>query len=116
MSEKVKTYEDCFAKIQARYANEKIKNSLKTFSKPIMITTMDTSRSFMIIINKDQGIEIKDKTSDPKAPVKIQFITESVLIDLLNKELGAVKAYDSGKIKVVEGDIKSLLKLRKLLF
>jgi hypothetical protein len=81
-----------------------------------MLTFLDTKRSALILINKDQGIQIKDKTSDPAAPVKITMAEESDLIRLFNKELGAVKSYTSGKVKVIEGDIKSLLKLQKLLF
>jgi hypothetical protein len=38
------------------------------------------------------------------------------MLDLFNKELGAVKAYSSGKIKVIEGNIRNLMKLKSLMF
>jgi hypothetical protein len=38
------------------------------------------------------------------------------MIELFNKQLGAVKAYSAGKIKVVEGKIRNLMKLRSLMF
>jgi hypothetical protein len=38
------------------------------------------------------------------------------MLELFNKELGAVKAYSSGKIKVIEGQIRNLMKLRSLMF
>ncbi len=68
------------------------------------------------MVNKDQGIEIKDYTRDESAPIKIHFINEQVLLDLLNKDLSAVHASSSGKIKVIQGEIRNLLRLRVLLF
>jgi hypothetical protein len=38
------------------------------------------------------------------------------MFDLFNKEIGAVKAYSDGKIKVVEGKIRNLMKLKSLMF
>ena len=70
----------------------------------------------MILVNGDKGIEVKDNTGDETATVKIDFITEKTLIDLFNKEIGAVRAYSSGQIKVVEGKIRNLIKLKSLLF
>lgn len=67
-------------------------------------------------MNRDQGIEVKDNTSDENAPVKIEFISEKIMLELYNKVLGAVKAYSSGKIKVVEGQIRNLMKLKSLMF
>lgn len=68
------------------------------------------------MINYDQGIEIKDNTSDENATVKIDFITEETMMNLFNKQLGAVKAYSSGKIKIIEGNIRNLMKLKSLMF
>ncbi len=80
------------------------------------ITFLDTNRSVMLLVNKDQGIEIKDNTNDDNAPVKIEFVSEQTMLELFNKEIGAVKAYSSGKIKVIEGQIRNLMKLRSLMF
>jgi hypothetical protein len=70
----------------------------------------------MLLVNKDQGIEIKDNSSDKDAPVKIEFSSEKTMLDLFNKEIGAVKAYSAGKIKVIEGQIRNLMKLKSLMF
>ena len=61
-------------------------------------------------------LEIKDNTGDDTTPVKIEFTGQQVIIDLFNKNLGAVKAYSEGKIKVIEGSMRSLMKLRSLMF
>jgi putative sterol carrier protein len=107
----------CLKEIEDRYnTNEKVKKKLANYDEPIQITFLDTNRSAILLINKDQGIEVKDNSTDENAPVKIEFTSEKVMIDLFNKELGAVKAYSDGKIKVVEGKIRNLMKLRSLMF
>jgi hypothetical protein len=107
----------CLKEIENRYLNtEKIRKKLSTYEEPIQITFLDTDRKVLLLINKDQGIEIKDNTGDENAPVKIDFVSEQVMIELFNKQLGAVKAYSAGKIKVVEGKIRNLMKLRSLMF
>ena len=114
------TFEDiptCLKEIEDRYNNnEKVRKKLAKYNDPIQITFLDTGRKFIIIVNNDQGIETKDNTGDDAAPVKIEFTSEQVILDLFNKKLGAVKAYSSGKIKVIEGQIRNLMKLRSLMF
>ncbi len=109
--------ESCLKEIENRYINtEKVRKKLANYDEPIQIRFLDTNRSVLLLVNKDQGIEVKDSASDENAPVKIEFVTEKTMLDLFNKELGAVKAYSSGKIKVVEGKIKNLMKLKSLMF
>ncbi|MHA2281086.1 MAG: hypothetical protein ACXAC5_09570 [Promethearchaeota archaeon] len=107
----------CLKEIEDRYKNtEKIRKKLANYDEPIQITFLDTGRQILILVNGDKDIEVKDNTGDELAPVKIDFSTERTLIDLFNKEIGAVKAYSSGQIKVVEGKIRNLIKLKSLLF
>lgn len=107
----------CLKEIEDRYNNnEKVRKKLAKHNDPIEVTFLDTGRKFLILVNNDQGIEIKDNTGDDSAPIKIEFTSEQVMLDLFNKELGAVKAYSSGKIKVIEGQIRNLMKLRSLMF
>jgi len=114
---KFETFEDCLKDIENRYnTSEKAKKKLANYHDPIQITFLDANRKVLILVNGDQGIEVKDNEGDENAPVKIEFNSEQVLIDLFNKDLGAVKAYSSGKIKVIEGKIRNLIKLRSLLF
>ena len=109
--------EQCLDEIKNRYENnEKIRRKLAKYDDPIQMTFLDTNRNALLLVNKDQGIEIKDNTSDENAPIKIDFTSEQVLIDLFNKDLGAVKGYSSGKIKIIEGSPRNLMKLRSLMF
>jgi len=114
---KFDSIESCLKEIENRYINtDKVRKKLANYDEPIQIRFLDTNRSVLLLVNKDQGIEVKDNANDENAPVKIDFVTENTMLDLFNKELGAVKAYSSGKIKVVEGKIKNLMKLKSLMF
>ncbi|TXT67258.1 MAG: hypothetical protein BAJALOKI1v1_140026 [Promethearchaeota archaeon] len=109
--------EECLKEIERRYnENEKARDKLSSFHDPIQMTFSDTGRKVLLLINGDQGIEVKDNTADENAAVKIEFTEEQVLMDMFNGEIGGVKAYSSGKIKIVEGSIRNLMKLRKLMF
>ena len=111
------SFESCLKEIENRYNNtEKVRKKLVNYVDPIQISFLDTNRSVMIYVNKDQGIEVRDNASDETATVKIEFIAENILLELFNKNLGAVKAYSSGKIKVIEGNIRNLMKLKSLMF
>lgn len=112
-----KEVKECLEEMKNRYNNnEKVRKKLAKYNDPIQMKFLDTERKVLLLINKDEGIEVKDNSGDDTAPVKIEFAGENVMIDLFNKELGAVKAYSDGKIKIVEGSIRSLMKLRSLMF
>lgn len=112
-----KNIEECLEEIKNRYNDkEKVRKKLAKYDDPIQMTFLDTNRKVLILVNKDEGIEIKDNTGADTAPVKIEFTGQQVIIDLFNKDLGAVKAYSDGKIKIIEGNMRSLMKLRSLMF
>ena len=112
-----KNIEECLEEMKNRYNdNEKVRKKLAKYDDPIQMTFLDTDRKVLILVNKDEGIEIKDNTGDDTAPVKIEFTGPQVIIDLFNKNLGAIKAYSDGKIKIIEGNMRSLMKLRSLMF
>ena len=112
-----KNIEECLEEINNRYNNnEKVRKKLAKYDDPIQMSFLDTEKKVLLLVNKDEGIEIKDNTGDDSAPVKIEFTGEQVMIDLFNKNLGAVKAYSDGKIKIIEGSMRSLMKLRSLMF
>ncbi|MCK4479628.1 MAG: SCP2 sterol-binding domain-containing protein, partial [Candidatus Lokiarchaeota archaeon] len=105
-----KNIEECLEEIKNRYNNnEKVRKKLAKYDDPIQMRFLDTEKKTLILVNKNEGIEIKDNTGDDNAPVKIEFTGEQVMIDLFNKNLGAVKAYSDGKIKVIEGNMRSLM-------
>ncbi|GAB4319409.1 MAG: hypothetical protein Kow0069_22910 [Promethearchaeota archaeon] len=114
VSEKIETLEQAFSAIKARYTdNEKVRKKFKKWDKPIQLNFTDTGKHFQIQINFDQGIDVVE-ANDPDCEIQVHFDTETLLA-ILNKELGGVKAYSSGKIKV-DGKITQLLKLKALMF
>jgi hypothetical protein len=109
--------ESCLKEIERRYHDtEKVRRKLANYEDPIQITFLDTNRRVRLLVKKDEGIEVQDNSSDENAPVKIEFSSEKIMIDLFNKKIGAVKAYSAGKIKVIEGQIRNLMKLKSLMF
>jgi hypothetical protein len=109
--------QSCLNEIENRYNNtEKVRRKLANYNEPIKLTFLDTKDSYIILVDGDKGITIENYSGNKDTPVKIEFTTEKTLIDLFNKEIGAVKAYSDGKIKIVEGRIRNLLKLKSLLF
>lgn len=113
---KVENINQCLEEIVRRYnESEKARNKLNSFDDPIQFKFQDTGRKALLPINKDQGIETKNDTRDENAHVKLNFTEEQGLIDLLNGDIGGIKAYSSGNIEVKEGSIRKLIKLRKLM-
>jgi len=114
---KFEDIESCLKEIEDRYNNtEKVRRKLTNYNEPIKVTFLDTEKSYIILVDGDQGITINYNTGNKETPVKIEFTTEKTLIELFNKEIGAVKAYSTGQIKIIEGKIRNLLKLKSLLF
>lgn len=114
---KYKDIPQCLKDIEARInSNEKAIKKLAKYNGPIQMMFVDTGRKVLMEINGEQGFEIKDNTGDDNAVVKIEFIAEQVMVDIFNKETGVIKAKTSGKIRVVEGQMRSLIKLRSILF
>ncbi|MFX1279514.1 MAG: SCP2 sterol-binding domain-containing protein [Promethearchaeota archaeon] len=114
---KFEDIQSCLKEIEDRYNNnEKVRRKLANYNEPIKVTFLDTESSFFIFVKGDQGISIEDDSGNEESPVKIEFSSEKVLINLFNKDIGAVKAYSTGQIKIVEGKIRNLLKLKSLLF
>ncbi len=67
----------------------------------------------MYIINGSEGLEFKEG-DDPEAAVQVEM--DSTLFQkLIAKQVNAIKAYSSGKMNV-SGQMKNMLKLRKLMF
>ena len=70
-----KEIEECLEEIKNRYNNnEKVRKKLARYDDPIQIKFLDTEREVLILVNKDEGIEIKDNSGDDTAPVKLRSL------------------------------------------
>ncbi len=107
------TFEDALQNIVDRYNQEKVKSSFKGWENTLMMTFTDLGRSFLFVINGDQGITMSEG-SDPNAAVQVS-IDSKTFIKMLTKQINPIKAYSSGGLEV-KGEMKNMLKLRKLMF
>ncbi|OLS13310.1 MAG: hypothetical protein RBG13Loki_3093 [Promethearchaeota archaeon CR_4] len=116
MSQSIRSIAQGLIAVKQRYEkNKKLRKTLKDFKDPIELRFLANNTKATIIINGDQGMEVKQSGYD-SAPVKISFESEQIMMNLMNKKLRADTGYRSGKMKVVSGSSKILHKLLKLLF
>lgn len=99
--------------IVERYEEEKVRSKFKNWENTLMISFPDINRSVLYKINGSESIELSEGV-DEGAAVKVTMNSD-MFIKLLSKQINAIKAYSSGALKVA-GDMKNLLKLRKLMF
>jgi putative sterol carrier protein len=99
--------------IVTNYNLDKVKKSFNGWNETLVMRFPDIERNFMYIISGSEGIEFKEG-DDPDAAVQVEM--DSILFQkLIAKQVNAIKAYSSGKMNV-SGQMKNMLKLRKLMF
>jgi putative sterol carrier protein len=99
--------------IITNYNLEKVKKSFKGWNETLVMRFPDLGKNYLYIINGSEGIEFKEG-SDPNAAVQVEMDSK-LFQKLIAKEVNAIKAYSSGKMNV-QGQMKNMLKLRKLMF
>ncbi|TXT64463.1 MAG: hypothetical protein BAJALOKI3v1_210050 [Promethearchaeota archaeon] len=107
------TLEEALQKIVDRYNDPKVSSSFSKWDDTLMMTFPNIDTSYLYKINRDQGIELV-KGYEEDAAVQVN-IDSDVFIKMMTKQINPIKAYSSGKLEVV-GKMRSLLKLRKLMF
>jgi putative sterol carrier protein len=96
-----------------RYNLDKVKKSFNGWNETLIMRFPDIGKSFMYVVSGSEGIEFKEG-DDPEAAVQVEM--DSILFQkLISKQVNAIKAYSSGKMNV-SGQMKNMLKLRKLMF
>ncbi|TFG18742.1 MAG: hypothetical protein EU530_08345 [Promethearchaeota archaeon] len=105
--------DDALNTIITNYNTDKVKTSFKGWNETLVMRFPDLGKSYMYIINGSEGLEFKEG-DDPEAAVQVEM--DSTLFQkLIAKQVNAIKAYSSGKMNV-SGQMKNMLKLRKLMF
>ncbi|MBA7572127.1 hypothetical protein ES708_13903 [subsurface metagenome] len=107
------SYTDGIQKIVDRYNTEKVKNAFKKWYNTLMITFPDISKSFLFKINGAEGLVLSEGV-DEEAAVQVKM-DSTVFIKMMIKQINPIKAYSSGSLEV-KGQMKNMLKLRKLMF
>lgn len=107
------TYEDGLQNIVDRYNTEKVMKAFRNWYNTLMMTFPDISKSYLFKINGGEGIELSEGV-DKEAAVQVKM-DSTVFIKMMTKQINPIKAYSSGSLEV-KGEMKNMLKLRKLMF
>ncbi len=107
------TYEDGLQSIVDRYNTDKVKKAFKGWYNTMMITFPDISKSALFKIEGDEGLEFSEGV-DEEAAVQVKM-DSTIFVKMMTKQINPIKAYSSGSLEV-KGEMKNMLKLRKLMF
>lgn len=107
------TYEDGLQKIIDRYNTEKVMKAFRNWYNTLMMTFPDISKSYLFKIDGDKGIELSEGVEE-EAAVQVKM-DSTVFVKMMTKKINPIKAYSSGNLEV-KGEMKNMLKLRKLMF
>lgn len=99
--------------IVERYNNPDVRSKFDGWNNTLVMELPDIGKSFKYTINGSEGIDVSEGT-DETAAVQVTMASD-MFVKLLSKQINAIKAYSSGALKV-KGEMKNLLKLRKLMF
>jgi len=107
------SYEDGLQSIVDRYNTDKVKKAFKGWYNTLMMTFPDISKSHLFKIEGDEGLELSEGVDD-EAAVQVKM-DSTVFVKMMTKQINPIKAYSSGSLEV-KGEMKNMLKLRKLMF
>ncbi|MFX1567291.1 MAG: SCP2 sterol-binding domain-containing protein [Promethearchaeota archaeon] len=96
-----------------RYNDPKVSKAFSNWQNTLMMTFPDLNKSYLFIINDDQGIQLEEG-HDEEAAVQVSLDSE-VFLKMMTKQVNPIKLYSSGGLEV-KGKMRNLLKLRKLMF
>lgn len=105
--------EDALQMIVDRYNTEKVRKSFKNWNNTLMMSFPDLGKSYLYKISGFDGLEFSEGI-DENAAVQVKM-DSMVYRKMMNKQINPIKAYSSGALEV-KGEMKNMLKLRKLMF
>ncbi|MCG3217325.1 MAG: SCP2 sterol-binding domain-containing protein [Candidatus Heimdallarchaeota archaeon] len=107
------SYNDGLQSIIDRYNTEKVRKAFKGWFNTLMMTFPDISKSFLFMISGNEGIDLSEGV-DEEAAVQVKM-DSTIFVRMMTKQINPIKAYSSGNLEV-KGEMKNMLKLRKLMF
>ncbi|MHA1475499.1 MAG: SCP2 sterol-binding domain-containing protein, partial [Promethearchaeota archaeon] len=105
--------EEALQMIVDRYNTEKVRKSFKNWNNTLMMSFPDLEKSYLYKISGIEGLEFSEGI-DENAAVQVKM-DSMVYRKMMNKQINPIKAYSSGALEV-KGEMKNMLKLRKLMF
>lgn len=95
------------------YNTEKVKRSFKGWHNTLMMNFKDLGKSYLFKVDGANGLELSEGVDDSAA---VQVVIDSdIFKKMMSKQINPIKAYSSGHMSV-KGQMKNMLKLRKLMF
>lgn len=95
------------------YNTEKVKRSFKGWHNTLMMNFKDLGKSYLFKVDGANGLELSEGVDDSAA---VQVVIDSdIFKKMMSKQINPIKAYSSGHMSV-NGQMKNMLKLRKLMF
>jgi len=99
--------------ISERYNKPDVRSKFDGWVNTLVISFLDINKAYVFKINGSDGIEMSEGF-DEAATIQVSMASD-MFVKLLSTQINAIKAYSSGALKV-KGEMKNLLKLRKLMF
>ena len=95
------------------YNTEKVMKSFKGWQNTLMMNFKDLGKSYLFVVDGSNGLEFSEGVDDEAA---VQVVMDSdIFKKMMSKQINPIKAYSSGGLEV-KGQMKNMLKLRKLMF
>ena len=107
-----KEIEDALNIVKAKFDDPKLKPRFVGFSKNMQFTFPDLKTTYLMMVNNGAVQSLKEE-SIPTPDIHVT-IDSGILIDIMNKKINPMTAYQTGKLKA-KGNLTDLLKLQKLL-
>ena len=95
----------------AKFTDEKISKAYKNWNKTVQYYFPDMDEYYKIVLNNGDPVEVSQGKSE-KPEIQYEMTTETFL-DIVNKKISGMKAYNQKKVKV-KASMPDLLKLQKL--
>ncbi|MFW9909943.1 MAG: SCP2 sterol-binding domain-containing protein [Candidatus Thorarchaeota archaeon] len=98
-------------KMISRAEEPKLQKHFANFSKSLLMSFDDLGKDIAVVFDNGKGTVSMSTLEDPTMTIKTDSKT---IIDILEGNLSAMRAFMSGKIKA-DGPAKDLMKLQRLL-
>jgi len=107
-----KEIEDALNIVKLKFDDPNLKPRFVSFSKNMQFTFPDLNTTYLMKVDKGVVQSLKEE-SIPTPDIHVT-IDSGILIDIMNKKINPMTAYQTGKLKA-KGNLTDLLKLQKLL-
>ena len=108
----IEEIENGFNKIKEKFNDPNLKESFKRYNKNVQFDYPDLNESYVMTLGDGEFKELKK--GKIQRPDVLVIIDSDTFMAIQNKEMNAMHAYASGKVKF-KGAMTDLIKLQKLL-